>query len=368
MSRTRRGNGTGYVRFRRRGASSRGGAAARILASDWRYAAALAMICLLVAYFGLPSLVDGSPLARPVLIMAQPLFGAAGALFAVITLWRVRTGRMPASRSAARGDTQPSPGSLDGPWPLPERARAIRRAVRQLPAVQSPDAQSSCGQGSARVRPAVDPDARWRRPEGAVVHAVGDAGPDRWSLDVLQRIEWKRFEDLCREYFLAKGMPAESTPLGADGGVDVRIYSDEDVSVGRRVAAIVQCKAHSRQIGVGPVRELRGVMAHERVEKGFFMAPAGFTEEARWFAGRNRITLVDGPLFLAMLQRLGEPASTRLLQFATAGAWTIPTCPRCGAKMTLRSSARRPFWGCSSYPRCRGILLARSGWAPGAIG
>ena len=31
-----------------------------------------------------------------------------------------------------------------------------------------------------------------------------------------------------------------------------------------------------------------------------------------------------------------------------------PACPNCGAAMRKRTSARGPFWGCSSYPECKG--------------
>lgn len=181
--------------------------------------------------------------------------------------------------------------------------------------------------------------------------------PPAWSLEVLDRMEWKRFEDLCCEFYREKGIRAETTRLGADGGVDVRLFQDDADPA--RVTAIVQCKAHSRQVGVKPVRELRGVMAHQKVEKAFFMAPRGFTDEARAFAAENRITLLDGKLFLAMLQRLPAESGQRLLEFATAGDWTTPTCPTCGGRMSAREGKRGAFWGCTSYPQCRGLLPMR---------
>lgn len=181
--------------------------------------------------------------------------------------------------------------------------------------------------------------------------------PTAWSAEVLDRMEWKRFEDLCCAFYREKGIRAETTRLGADGGVDVRLFQDDADPA--RLTAIVQCKAHSRQVGVKPVRELRGVMAHEKVEKAFFMAPRGFTDEARAFAAENRITLLDGKLFLAMLQRLPVESAQRLLDFATAGDWTTPTCPSCGAPMTARKGQRGAIWGCSTYPRCRGLLPMR---------
>lgn len=40
---------------------------------------------------------------------------------------------------------------------------------------------------------------------------------------------------------------------------------------------------------------------------------------------------------------------------------TAPTCPKCGAEMKLRTARSgtnkgNQFWGCSNYPRCRGIV------------
>jgi restriction system protein len=37
-----------------------------------------------------------------------------------------------------------------------------------------------------------------------------------------------------------------------------------------------------------------------------------------------------------------------------------PTCPKCGARLVVRTAHRKPwdgaqFWGCSNYPRCRHI-------------
>lgn len=186
--------------------------------------------------------------------------------------------------------------------------------------------------------------------------------PTAWSLDVLDRVEWKHFEDLCCRFYQEKGIRAETTRLGADGGIDVRLFQDDTTPA--RITSIVQCKAWNQQVGVKSVRELRGVMAHEKVEKAFFMAPNGFTNEAKAFATDNRIVLIDGHLFLAMLQRLPLESSQRLLVFATEGDWTTPTCPSCGIKMKARQGKRGGFWGCASYPKCRGKLPMRGAAIP----
>jgi restriction system protein len=43
----------------------------------------------------------------------------------------------------------------------------------------------------------------------------------------------------------------------------------------------------------------------------------------------------------------------------------VPTCPKCGNPMILRTASRgenkgNPLWGCSGYPKCRGIVSSSS--------
>jgi predicted RNA-binding Zn-ribbon protein involved in translation (DUF1610 family) len=49
-------------------------------------------------------------------------------------------------------------------------------------------------------------------------------------------------------------------------------------------------------------------------------------------------------------------------QTASPGQETIPKCPKCGAEMVLRTAAKGPhkgeqFYGCSAFPKCRGVVL-----------
>ena len=186
-----------------------------------------------------------------------------------------------------------------------------------------------------------------------VGHELSQVKPEAWSLELLSNIEWKRFEDLCAEYYREKGIRCETTPLGADGGIDLKLYQGDS----GKPTTIVQCKAWvGRLVGVKLVRELRGVMASENIEKGFFMTSSAYSQDAKEFARSNNITLIDAKLFLMMIMRLPREARDRLLSFTTKGDYTTPTCPACGIKMVRRDGSRGAFWGCKSYPRCRQIL------------
>lgn len=177
-----------------------------------------------------------------------------------------------------------------------------------------------------------------------------------WSLDILQQVEWKRFEDLCAAYYQEKGIHCRTTPLGPDGGIDIRLY--QDATRPEQTTAVVQCKA-TRRVGVKPMRELLGVMVHEKLDKSFFMTSGEFTDEAKAFGQQNHIVPMDGKLILAMIRRLPEEGQQRLLTFATQGDWTTPTCPECGRKMQRKDPVgQKPFWSCKRG-RCKGRLDMR---------
>jgi restriction system protein len=293
--------------------------------SDWKVSAAMAAVCVLAATVIIPALLGSSRMLGGLVMVFVPLTWLMAVVFGSISLIRFLRQRPQAS---------PTPQRSPAPRPIQPAVRATETSSSELD--KAPLAESFASPTSA---------------------AAPEARPTAWSRELIDRIEWKRFEDLCCEFYRVKGIRAETTRLGADGGVDIRLFQDD--AAPQRCTAVVQCKAWNQAVGIKPVRELRGVMAHERVEKAFFMAPNGFTDEARAFAAENRITLLDGKLFLAMLERLPEVLRQQLLDFATAGNWTTPTCPSCGVKMAARDSKRGRFWGCVHFPKCRGTLQMR---------
>lgn len=198
---------------------------------------------------------------------------------------------------------------------------------------------------------------RAQQDQSAIIPSVAE--PREWSLELLHRIDWRRFEDLCLAYFRARDITAYSTPISGDGRMDIRLHEDEFDA--ERCTAIIHCKALGAHfVGAEPLRELREVMLRERIAKAIFMVPGKFSHEARHFAAENHITLIDGTLFLAMLKRLPVELGDRLLHNICRGAWRIPTCPGCGVKMIQRRDDRTAVWVCSNYPRCRQVLAVRA--------
>ena len=173
---------------------------------------------------------------------------------------------------------------------------------------------------------------------------------------LLRSIDWKNYENVCTAYLLAKNINAKTTGLGADGGIDIKVYNQSGEQTG-----VAQCKAWKKKIGVNLVRELFGVMASEGIDKGIFFTTSTFTFDAIQFCRNKNILLIDGDELIKRIKKLDESQKAKILDVATKGNYETPSCARCGVKMTLRISKKgrstgNKFWGCVNFPRCRSII------------
>ena len=184
--------------------------------------------------------------------------------------------------------------------------------------------------------------------------------PEAWSKELINALEWKRFEELCSEYFNAKEYKAKVTRQGADGGIDIHLFK-ESYSL-TKAFGIVQCKAwNSYKVGVKPVRELYGVMSAEHAPLGIFITSGSYTKEAEEFSKGKHLKLISGNSLLELIQALSEEKQQTLLRKITTGDYLTPSCPSCGIKMTQRTTKKgknigNKFWGCINFPRCRNTL------------
>ncbi|CAG1012674.1 hypothetical protein BURC_00229 [Burkholderiaceae bacterium] len=188
------------------------------------------------------------------------------------------------------------------------------------------------------------------------------------AADALDGITWREFEMLVGEAFRLQGYRVlETGGGGSDQGVDLVLARGNE-------KFLVQCKQWKAfKVGVDVVRELYGVMAAKGAAGGFVVTSGRFTDDATAFASGRNLKLVDGPVLLGLLRQAKEsqamttsvPASSAGRQAAaaskTSGAGSAPACPVCASKMVKRTAKRRAnagnnFWGCSSYPACRGTL------------
>lgn len=287
----------------------------------WILAAAVAVITSIFTWILVPAMLAGNPLSDavlPILKMAGSLLAAFAAFAALKLFLERKKGREQEKDSAPFNNRKSS--SQYAPY-------------------------------TGRVNPVNSHNSRHKTQTGPQFKTDETV----WNLELLQSLEWKRFEDLCNEYSKTKGMRTQTTRLGADGGIDIRIYRENG-----DLMSVVQCKAWKYDIHVNLIRELAGVMAHEKIKSGVFITTSRFTLDAKAFAAANRIILLDGNEFLNAIKTLPANEQEHLLNFATAGDYTTPTCPKCDVKMVRRKKYSE-FWGCPNFPDCRQIIKIRKG-------
>ena len=185
------------------------------------------------------------------------------------------------------------------------------------------------------------------------LRAKPDPIKDGWSLALLKEIEWHRFEQVVAAYERALGHDAELTDFGPDGGIDIRVFEKGT----RTFKRVIQCKAHSKPIGVSLVREFLGVMTLQKIPQGTFYTTGSYSDDAlAAFQNETNLKLINGPTFLNRIQALPLSAQLKLFEIATEGDYTTPSCPSCGVKMTTKTFDENPGeekWVCSHFPRCR---------------
>ena len=109
-----------------------------------------------------------------------------------------------------------------------------------------------------------------------------------------------------------------------------------------------------------------------RLENDIRIAKAGIDGENRVTQLINKI-LLDGKRSQSEMESIArywldhhvEKSVDVASQYAIASdggvASDVSVCPKCGTPMVRRTAkkgerAGKPFWGCSNYPKCRGIV------------
>lgn len=180
--------------------------------------------------------------------------------------------------------------------------------------------------------------------------------PSQWGPAVFDVIEWRRFEAVCEWLFGQAGFETKTQSHGADGGIDIWLFSKNHPE---GPVSVVQCKHwKSRPVKVAEVRALLGSMTDKKVPRGIFATTSTFSADARELAANNKIQLLDRNGLLDLIAKRTPEQQRELLDVATKGEYWIPTCASCGIKMVRRSKkgeehSGNGFWGCVNFPRCR---------------
>lgn len=126
------------------------------------------------------------------------------------------------------------------------------------------------------------------------------------GIDSLRDMDWKEFEMLAGEAFRRQGYDVTESGLGgADGGIDLILRKAGKTT-------LVQCKQwRNQRVTVKEVREMFGVLTHERADAVKIVALGDYTPDARRFVQGKPIELVDGSSLIATVHSVQRPKMQR---------------------------------------------------------
>jgi restriction system protein len=171
--------------------------------------------------------------------------------------------------------------------------------------------------------------------------------------DALAQMSRQEFDAVVAKAFRREGYLAVERAGGqSDCGVDLELFMGRD-------RYLVQCRLWQEpKVDVAAVRKLYRAIATERAVGGFIVTSGKFTDDARVLALGRSIRLVPADSLRTMLASASDmtisPGFSRRRDDPVP-----PACPTCGKAMMSRVAYQGPrvgqlFWGCTSFPACRG--------------
>ncbi len=132
---------------------------------------------------------------------------------------------------------------------------------------------------------------------------------------------------------------------------------------------VLNAKYASKEIKQQVIRADQ-LIEYIRKENKAYEAAAGSESEmeqlANYFLANHHVCKTD---YLEKYRKLIQPAQEESLEAEipqqdasdSSDCTDVPRCPRCGAPMVKRKAtkgvnASKEFWGCSNFPKCRGII------------
>lgn len=100
------------------------------------------------------------------------------------------------------------------------------------------------------------------------------------NLDKLDLMNWRKFEGLTAEFFKRNGYETKIGPGRNDGGVDVRVWNEEQSSTAPPLI-LIQCKRQKEKVEKTVVKALWADMQEENAESGLIVTTSALSDGAK---------------------------------------------------------------------------------------
>jgi len=124
------------------------------------------------------------------------------------------------------------------------------------------------------------------------------------SSNEMAKMSGQDFERLICRLLDSMAFRTELTKISGDGGIDIIAVLDKPIIGGKY---LFQCKRYAPDnlVGASAVRDFCGAVSADRVVKGIFITTSDFTPQAREFADKAGIELIDAAKLKTLLRDHG---------------------------------------------------------------
>jgi hypothetical protein len=138
-----------------------------------------------------------------------------------------------------------------------------------------------------------------------------------FTVEMLNGLEWRSFEELVASYYNKTGVVAVRTGSGPDSAVHIKISWKGEP----RPFAYVQCIAQpTAVIDPKPLEALASALAADDIRRGYVVTSGKFNPAAREFATGKQLTLLPGDVFVEKLNALPASARTEIVKSVSAAS------------------------------------------------
>jgi len=185
-----------------------------------------------------------------------------------------------------------------------------------------------------------------------IVEPTASDKPTQWSLQLLQDMDWKHFQELCAHYYESLGYLTKAVPAGVNKDVDIYLYKENNPN---KIFGVIKCKKWRKLVGIDLVKTLFAVQSDKKIPLAIFFSSSGFSKAAISFCDNKYLKLISGEELLNQISSMSLDIQNKLLTEAVRGDHTTPSCMKCNAKMKLHSNKNpnKHVWRCQHYVNCK---------------
>lgn len=168
----------------------------------------------------------------------------------------------------------------------------------------------------------------------------------------IDKMDGVQFEHYLSALFKGMGYKAEVTKASGDYGADLILIKGNEKTV-------VQAKRYKSNIGIKAVQEISSARLHYQATGAWVVSNSNYTKAAVELAKSNDIRLIGREELINTLLKFNAAGGEKTVPSAKQVRQTVAPkpvkCPKCDSMMVIREGSKGVFYGCKTYPQCKGI-------------